>query len=51
MGDLYSKNTANYPRLFTDKYFVDYKNTATYNGFIDTAIRYIEDFQLLRTDL
>ena len=51
MGDLYSKNTANYSRLFTDKYFVDYKNTATYNGFIDTAIRYIEDFQLLRTDL
>lgn len=51
MGDLYSKNTANYPRLFTDKFFVDYKNTAAYNGFIDTAIRYIEDFQLLRTDL
>ena len=51
MGDLYSKNTANYPRLFTDKFFVDYRNTAAYNGFIDTAIRYIEDFQLLRTDL
>ena len=51
MGDLYSKNTANYPRLFTDKFFVDYRNTADYTGFIDKTIRYIEEFQLLRTDL
>ena len=45
MGDLYSKNTANYPRLFTDKFFVDYRNTADYTGFIDKTIRYIEEFQ------
>lgn len=51
MRELYEKNTANYPRLATDRFWADYGNTAAYEGFIDRAIRYIEDFQLLRSDL
>ena len=51
MKQLYAQGSANYPRLKTDKFFVDYDNEVKYNGFIDKAIRYIEDFQLLRDDL
>ena len=51
MRELYAKNTANYPRLATDYFLTDYSNTAAYEGFIDKAIRYIEDVQLLRSDL
>ena len=51
MRELYAKNTANYPRLTTDYFWTDYSNTAAYEGFIDKAIRYIEDVQLLRSDL
>lgn len=51
MRELYEKGTANYPRLGTDKFFVDYENEAKYRGFVDEAIRYIEEFQLLRSEL
>lgn len=51
MKELYGKDTANYPRLSTDQFLVNYDNVAKYNGFIDTAIKYIEEFQLLRDDL
>ena len=51
MRELYSPNTANYPRLKTDKFFADYNNLYKYNGFIDDAIRYIEDFQLLDSEM
>lgn len=51
MKNLYSPNTANYPRLKTDKLFIDYDNKVSFNGFMDKAIKYIEEFQLLRPDL
>lgn len=51
MRELYEKNTANYPRLKTDRFFADYGNECKFIGFIDKAIKYIEDFQLLRGDL
>ena len=51
MRELYAKNTANYPRLATDACFVDYNNVVKYSGFVHEAIRYIEEFQLLRPDL
>ncbi len=44
---LYQENTAVYPRLSTDRFFIDYRNEYHFNGFIDRTIRYIEDFQLL----
>ena len=51
MRKLYSENTANFPRLKTDKFFADYKNTYKYSGFADELFRYIEDFQLLNAEL
>lgn len=49
--NFYGAATANYPRLKTDVFFVDEANRYQYTGFVDGAIRYIEDFQLLRPDL
>ncbi len=51
MRQLYKEKTANYPRLKTDVFFADYDNLCKYNGFIDDAAKYIQDFQLLRPDL
>ncbi len=51
MRPLYKQNTANYPRIKTDKFFADYGNEYKYTGHLDEAIKYIEDFQLLRDDL
>ena len=47
MKDLYANNPVNQYRIKTDKLFVDYDNDYRYNGFMDEAIRYIEEFQLL----
>lgn len=51
MRMLYQQNTANYPRLFKDKLWADYDNVVKFDGFMDAAVNYIEDFQLLREDL
>lgn len=51
MRELYEENTANYPRLKTDRFFADYENKAEFNGFIDETIKFIEDFQLMRKDV
>lgn len=51
MRSLYEKNTANYPRMQTDKFFADYENKYRYSGFLDVTFRYIEDFQLLKPEL
>ena len=48
---LYKENTANYPRLATDKLFADYKNEFKFTGYMDDAIKFIEDFQLLDPEL
>ena len=47
MRELYAQNSANYPRLKTDRFFADYDNLYKYNGFVDKTIKYIEEFQLL----
>lgn len=51
LKNIYKENTANFPRIKTDTFFADYSNACNYQGFIDTAFRYIEDFQLIRPDL
>ncbi|MBR5539531.1 MAG: glycoside hydrolase family 127 protein, partial [Clostridia bacterium] len=48
---MYKEKTANFPRLSTDKLFSDYANEFSFNGYIDTATRYIEDFQLVDATL
>ena len=49
--NFYTENTANYPRLETDRFFADYENEFNYEGFIDGAFRFIEDFQLVNPEL
>ncbi len=51
MKQIYKPNTANYPRLETDTFFADYENASQYSGFVDHAIRYIEEFQLMNREL
>jgi len=46
--DFYEQNTANFPRMGTDKLFVDYSNTAEYSGFMDDAFAFVENAQLLK---
>ncbi len=48
---LYSQGEAKFPRLATDTLFINEKNSYSYHGAIDSAIRYIEDFQLLDSSL
>ena len=49
--DLYEEKSANYPRIAKDKLFVDYRNEYDFNGYMDKAIRFIEDFQLKDSEL
>ncbi len=51
MKNIYAKNPMNQPRIGTDVHFADYANDYSYQGFVDEAFRYIEDFQMLRPDL
>jgi DUF1680 family protein len=51
LTEQYHRNAANYPRLGTDKFFADYGNRYQYSGFMDKAMRYIEEFQLLKPEL
>lgn len=51
MYNIYSENTANYPRLKTDVMFDDFRRESLFDGFVDDYIRYIEDFQLLDEEL
>lgn len=51
LTEQYHRLLANYPRLKTDKFFADYENRYSYNGFMDKTFRYIEDFQLLKPEL
>ncbi len=46
MREIYTKNTANYPRLSTDTFFLDYSNEYRYNGLADEAAKFIEGFGL-----
>ncbi len=47
----YKENTANFPRLKTDRLFADYQNVYQYNGFVDNAFSFVVDKQLMRADL
>lgn len=46
MKNLYAKNDANFPRLETDKFFVDFNNEHNYSGYLDEMAKFITDFQL-----
>ncbi len=45
------EKTANFPRMKTDCFFADYENTYEYDGFMDKAFTFVEDFQLLKPEL
>ena len=51
MRELYASNPVNQPRMKTDIFFADYKNEYKYEGFMDSMIRYVEDFQLMNPTL
>lgn len=51
LTEQYHRIAANSPRLRTDNFFADYENRYQYNGFMDKAVRYIEEFQLLKPEL
>lgn len=51
MNDIYKKGSANFPRLKTDKLFVDYGNTFKYVGMMDDAVKFICEKQLFKTEL
>ena len=51
MNDIYEKGSANFPRLKTDKLFVDYGNTYKYAGMMDDAVKFICEKQLFKTEL
>ncbi len=45
--NFYEKNTANYPRLKKDVFFVDYENKYSYDGIMDDTVKFVEKYQLL----
>lgn len=51
MDMLYEKATANYPRLKTDSFFADYRNSYSYVGCVDTANKFAQRAQLLDENL
>ena len=51
MRTLYEKNSVNYSRLETDKFFADYENRYSYSGILDKTYKFIEEFQLTDKEL
>ena len=49
--NMYQPLTANYPRNFTDKLFVNYKNNYRLSDITEETARFVEDKQLLDTEL
>ena len=47
MKQLYKNNPMNQPRMKTDVMFADYDNIYRYEGFVDEAFSFIQDFQLM----
>lgn len=47
MKTFYKQGSADFPRLLTDRMFYDAEIACYYRGFLDGAIRYVEEFQLL----
>lgn len=50
MIDLYMKNDANFPRLNTDTFFINFDNEYEYSGIVDSSAKFIQDFQLVNDD-
>lgn len=46
MISLYKKNDANFPRIKTDEFFVDYANRLEFSGYVDDTANFIEEFLL-----
>jgi len=51
MRMLYKAQEANYPRLSTDAFFVDYENSYLYRDILDETARFVENFQLLNEEV
>ena len=51
MKALYKQGEANFPRLSTDKFFINYENTFNFDEITDKTMKFTEDYQLLKTDL
>ena len=47
MRALYNKGEANFPRLSTDKFFIDYENTYEFNEITHDTMKFVENTQLL----
>ncbi len=47
----YKAGTANYPRNFTDKFFINYNNEFAFSEITDKTARFVEKNQLLDKDL
>ena len=48
---MYKENTANAPRMKTDRFFADYNNEYRYTGILDETFQFVEREQLLRAEL
>lgn len=46
MISLYKEKDANFPRLKTDEFFVDFRNSAVFDGYFDDTAKFIETFLL-----
>ncbi|MBR2044157.1 MAG: glycoside hydrolase family 127 protein [Clostridia bacterium] len=51
MVQLYKNGEANFPRLSTDKFFIDYNNTFSFTEITHKTMTFTEDYQLLKEDL
>ncbi len=51
MRALYKKGEANFPRLATDSFFLDYENTFHFSGITDATMDFVQEHQLLDGEL
>ncbi len=49
--NFYLENTANFPRMKTDAFFADYENKYHYDDILDDVFNFVEDFQLMNSEL
>lgn len=49
MISLYEKDDANFPRLETDRFFVNFNNTLNFGGHIDDCAKFVQGFLLDKT--
>ncbi|MBE6739464.1 MAG: hypothetical protein E7565_03995 [Ruminococcaceae bacterium] len=51
MLDFYKENTANFPRLKTDRHFINFNNEYKFDEITDKTMKFTEEKQSLREDL